>query len=61
MGLLLALIALIVVAVLGWKAFGPKRPGPGRVIGPDDDPDFIWRIGRQSRTDGPAGPVDPSD
>ena len=53
---LLALIAVVAVAMLCWKAFGPQRPnriGAGRtasrrnrVIGPDDDPDFLWRISR---------------
>lgn len=62
---LLALIALIAVAVLMWKAFGPGRPdqpvAPPRrrpVLGPDDDPDFLWRISReQQRRDG-DGPVE---
>jgi hypothetical protein len=53
---LLALIAVVAVAVLCWKAFGPgraRRIGAGRspsrrnqVIGPDDDPEFLWRISR---------------
>ncbi|BCK58783.1 hypothetical protein [Nocardia wallacei] len=51
---LLALIAVVAVAVLCWKAFGPERSrrlgaGPAqrnRIIGPDDDPDFLWRISR---------------
>ncbi|MCX4099284.1 hypothetical protein [Nocardia sp. alder85J] len=51
---LLALIAVVAVAVLCWKAFGPERArriGAGRpssrrnrIIGPDDDPEFLWRI-----------------
>ncbi|MBF6172857.1 hypothetical protein [Nocardia blacklockiae] len=59
---LLALIAVVAVAVLCWKAFGPESlrrigAGPGRrnrIIGPDDDPDFLWRISRQQR-DGDPG------
>ena len=64
MAYLLALIAVVAVAVLCWKAFGPEhmprirtgRP-PGnrrRAIGPDDDPEFLWRISRQHR-DGDPG------
>lgn len=64
MAYLLALIAVVAVAVLCWKAFGPEqtpRIGFGRgsdkhrrVIGPDDDPEFLWRISRQHR-DGDPG------
>ncbi|MEU7142535.1 hypothetical protein ABZ942_24005 [Nocardia sp. NPDC046473] len=57
---LLALIAVVAVAVLCWKAFGPERTaGPSathsrspqrkRVVGPDDDPEFLWRLSRQHR------------
>ncbi|PXX64992.1 hypothetical protein DFR70_10453 [Nocardia tenerifensis] len=57
---LLALIAVVAVAVLCWKAFGPERgAGPSatpsrspqrkRVVGPDDDPEFLWRLSRQHR------------
>ncbi|RJO77186.1 hypothetical protein D5S18_09565 [Nocardia panacis] len=61
---LLALIAVVTVAVLCWKAFGPeKAAGPAqhtrsprnKVLGPDDDPEFLWRISRQHRDgDGPT-------
>ncbi|MFI6868048.1 hypothetical protein [Nocardia sp. NPDC050406] len=61
---LLALIAVVAVAVLCWKAFGPQRPtgtGPthpprNRVIGPDDDPEFLWRLSRQHRDGEPGSP-----
>lgn len=61
---LLALIAVVAVAVLCWKAFGPEKSGgpnphprsPQRnqtqrnqIKGPDDDPEFLWRISRQHR------------
>lgn len=52
---LLALVAIVVVAVLCWKAFGPghttSAPGtaPRRVLGPDDDPEFLWRLSRQQK------------
>ncbi|MFD3462821.1 hypothetical protein ACFWVM_24160 [Nocardia fluminea] len=59
---LLALIAIVAITVLCWKAFGPgmPRPNPGPpsrrpVLGPDDDPEFLWRLGKQPRDDsGPA-------
>ncbi|WP_305092500.1 hypothetical protein [Prescottella sp. R16] len=69
---LLALIGLVTLAVLFWKAFGPTattatlRGGrgtrtDGRVVGPDDDPEFLWRVDRdnhrrQSGTDRPTDP-----
>lgn len=60
---LLALIAIVAVAVLCWKAFGPENPQPGSgrpprrpVLGPDDDPEFLWRLGKQHRDD--SGPKD---
>ncbi|MBH0778357.1 hypothetical protein [Nocardia bovistercoris] len=56
---LVALIAVVVIAVLCWKAFGPERSGPPprsprrkQIMGPDDDPDFLWRISRQQHRDG---------
>ncbi|APE38842.1 hypothetical protein BOX37_29490 [Nocardia mangyaensis] len=60
---LLALIAIVTVAVLCWKAFGPENPRAGSgppprrpVLGPDDDPEFLWRLGKQHRDD--SGPND---
>lgn len=47
---LVAIIALAGAAVLAWKAFGPRSgraPGP---LGPDDDPEFLRKIGHK-RTD----------
>ena len=48
---LLALIGLITLAVLLWKGFGPqtRSVSKGSVVGPDDDPEFLWRMGRDSR------------
>jgi hypothetical protein len=43
---LLALIGLVTLGVLFWRAFGPdvtKQPAR-RTLGPDDDPDFLRRI-----------------
>ncbi|MGW0043768.1 hypothetical protein [Rhodococcus sp. NPDC003348] len=63
---LLALIGLVTLAVLLWKAFGPDLQTPaGRVQGPDDDPEFLWRVDRENhrRTgDAPDGtPGDPQE
>ncbi|WP_280234171.1 hypothetical protein [Nocardia cyriacigeorgica] len=64
---LLALIAVVAIAVLCWKAFGPDRGAgssapirraPKRVVGPDDDPEFLWRISRQQHRDGDPGPTE---
>lgn len=64
MAYLLALIAVVAIVVLCWKAFGPQRStGIGststprnRVIGPDDDPEFLWRLSRQHRDGEPGSP-----
>lgn len=45
---LLALIGLVTLAVLLWKGFGPGPKTEGRVTGPDDDPEFLWRVDRQN-------------
>lgn len=51
---LIAIMALAAIAVLAWKAFGPQlghgRNGARRPMGPDDDPEFLGRIGHK-RTD----------
>ncbi|MDQ2722536.1 MAG: hypothetical protein M3Y19_04405 [Actinomycetota bacterium] len=44
---LFAIIALVALTGLFWRAFGPQgaaRPRT-RVRGPDDDPDFLRRLG----------------
>jgi hypothetical protein len=48
---LLAIIGLITVAVLLWKAFGPQtgRSTNAPVYGPDDDPEFLWRLKREAQ------------
>jgi hypothetical protein len=46
---LLALIGLVTLAVLLWKGFGPDTRTPARgVVGPDDDPEFLWQDDRQN-------------
>ncbi|MFY2789896.1 hypothetical protein [Rhodococcus sp. KRD162] len=53
---LLALIGLVAVVVLFWKAFGPGTGAePPRTVGPDDDPEFLWRINREARRGGKDG------
>ncbi|MCG5432344.1 hypothetical protein LV457_08555 [Mycobacterium sp. MYCO198283] len=46
---LLLLLAVAVVVYTGWRLLRAKahRPQP-RVVGPDDDPDFLWRLGRDA-------------
>ena len=44
---LLALIGLVTLGVLFWRAFGPDAAPPPparRAVGPDDDPEFLRRI-----------------
>lgn len=49
---LLALIGALTVAVLLWRAFGPERVGVSSrrtPVAPDDDPDFLRKLGEQQR------------
>ncbi|BBY87206.1 MULTISPECIES: hypothetical protein [Mycolicibacterium] len=42
----LVLVVLLAAAVyIGWRVFKARadRPKP-RTIGPDDDPEFLWRL-----------------
>ncbi|UYP18131.1 hypothetical protein OED52_15895 [Rhodococcus sp. Z13] len=60
---LLALIGAVTLAVLLWKAYGPASRPPTRVVGPDDDPEFLWKVEREvhrRRTEGTSGPDSPS-
>ncbi|HEY4454266.1 MAG TPA: hypothetical protein VGN81_08140 [Pseudonocardiaceae bacterium] len=46
----LALAGLVIVAVLIWRAIAPSRVGAGarrRPMAPDDDPDFLRKLGEQ--------------
>ncbi|GAA1334411.1 hypothetical protein J7S33_17780 [Saccharothrix algeriensis] len=47
----LALIGALTIAVLLWRAFGPDRvDAPSRrVVAPDDDPEFLRKLGEQSK------------
>ena len=48
----LLLIFLILAGLIyaGWR-LGARHARPKtRVIGPDDDPDFLWRLGRGDDT-----------
>lgn len=54
---LLALVGAITVAVLLWRAFGAnpaaqaveRRPRRAAPMAPDDDPDFLRRLGEQKK------------
>ncbi|GAA3889336.1 hypothetical protein GCM10022243_62680 [Saccharothrix violaceirubra] len=48
---LLAVIGALTIAVLLWRAFGPDRveTAPTRFVAPDDDPEFLRKLGEQSR------------
>ncbi|MFD6858954.1 hypothetical protein ACFWB0_09920 [Rhodococcus sp. NPDC060086] len=47
---LLALIGAVTLAFLLWKAFGPDLTHtPSRGLGPDDDPEFLWKVDREVR------------
>jgi hypothetical protein len=47
----LALIGALTVAALLWRAFGPQRleVGSRRPVAPDDDPEFLRKLGEQKR------------
>ncbi|MCP2165958.1 hypothetical protein [Goodfellowiella coeruleoviolacea] len=47
----LAAIGALTVAILLWRAFGPERLGVATrpTIAPDDDPEFLRRLGEQTR------------
>lgn len=49
---LLAAIGTFTVAVLLWRAFGPERVGVASSrpqVAPDDDPDFLRKLGEEQR------------
>jgi hypothetical protein len=53
---LLAAVGAITVVVLLWRAFGAnpaqaveRRPRRAEPIAPDDDPDFLRRLGEQKK------------
>ncbi|AOW94909.1 hypothetical protein BFN03_12555 [Rhodococcus sp. WMMA185] len=54
----MAFIGLVTVAVLLWKAFGPAANPmlSKRVVGPDDDPEFLWKVEREARRTRPEEP-----
>lgn len=46
----LAMAGLVIVTVLIWRAVSPNRVGAGarrRPVAPDDDPDFLRKLGEQ--------------
>ena len=49
---LLAAIGALTIAVLLWRAFGAERVGVSSrqaPVAPDDDPDFLRKLGEQQR------------
>jgi hypothetical protein len=50
----LYLLLLVIIATLvyvGWRTYRAAANRPKtRVIGPDDDPEFLWRLGRGDDT-----------
>ncbi|BBX47968.1 hypothetical protein GCM10009641_09880 [Mycobacterium cookii] len=43
---LLLVLALGTLVYIGWRAVRSQVTRPkSRVIGPDDDPEFLWRLG----------------
>ncbi|WP_199431014.1 hypothetical protein [Qaidamihabitans albus] len=47
---LLAAIGALTIAVLMWRAFGAERVGVASrqpTVAPDDDPDFLRKLGEQ--------------
>ncbi|HEX3647828.1 MAG TPA: hypothetical protein VHV49_05335 [Pseudonocardiaceae bacterium] len=60
---LLAAIGVVTIAALLWRALNPDRVSVGarrQVVAPDDDPDFLRRLGEQNQRpedqDGPDQP-----
>lgn len=52
MAYVLAFAGLVIVAILAWRALSPGRVGVGarrRPMAPDDDPDFLRKLGEQIR------------
>jgi len=44
---LLLILAVAALVYVGWRAVRAQANRPKtRVIGPDDDPEFLWRLGR---------------
>jgi hypothetical protein len=50
--LLVVLLILGMLVYVGWRVVHAARSArpKTRVIGPDDDPDFLWRLGRGDDT-----------
>jgi hypothetical protein len=50
MSYVLAIVGLVIVSALLWRAVSPNRVGVGgrrRPMAPDDDPDFLRKLGEQ--------------
>jgi hypothetical protein len=48
---LLLLVFIATLIYIGWRVARAYNSRPKtRVIGPDDDPEFLWRLGRDDDT-----------
>lgn len=59
---LIAIVGLVAMTALFWRAFGPVavRSGAPRVLGPDDDPEFLSRLDSSAQPGpGEAPPTEP--
>lgn len=63
---IVAMVAAVVVGTLMWRGLSrqdgrpparPTRPARPRAVAPDDDPDFLRRLGEQLRSEGEDPPV----
>lgn len=43
---LLLILVVGTLVYLGWRIVQSQNRPKTRVIGPDDDPEFLWRLGR---------------
>ena len=59
----IAFVVAVGVAYLVWRAFKPEQDAPPTrrgPIGPDDDADFLWDLGKERRRTG-GHDADPGD
>lgn len=60
---IVAMVTAMVVGTLMWKAMSrhdpqqPARPTPTRAVAPDDDPEFLRRLGERLRSEGEDPPA----
>jgi len=60
---IVAMVAAVVVGTLIWRGLSrpdgrrPARPERARAVAPDDDPEFLRRLGEQLRSEGEDPPA----